>query len=324
VAELTPHDDFIHPAGEEPGWRETYYFDFFDPASRLAAFGWAGVRPHQGVGDVIFALWREDVLLGQFTRWDFNIPGDIGEERMSFGPLYFRPVAPFKTWEVFYDDGACRLDLTFDAIHPPYSWGHSHDAMFKTNSHHYEQQGRYRGMVRAGDQTWQVQGLGAREHSWGRDASDGVRRWIWASAQFSERFAFNTLQATLGDGQEILYGYIFRGRTNDLVRRSKIRTAYTPRGSAPSKLELQIQSPGGNVVTATARTLNAFNISHQERNKQGFHYLCPAEFHCEGQVGYGQANLFWRKKEDRAEDWSIALPGEGGSKRSKSLDDTQF
>ena len=123
MAELTPHDDYIHPTGTEPSWREAYYFDFFDPASRLSAFGYAGVNPNQGVGDVIFALWREDVLLAQFARWDFNIPADIGEERMSFGPLFFRPVAPFKSWEMFYDDGACRLDLTFDAIHPPYSWG---------------------------------------------------------------------------------------------------------------------------------------------------------------------------------------------------------
>lgn len=324
MAELTPHDDYVHPTGAEPSWREAYYFDFFDPTSRLSAFGYAGVTPNQGVGDVIFALWREDVLLAQFARWDFNIPGDIGEERMSFGPLFFRPVAPFKSWEMFYDDGACRLDLTFDAIHPPYSWGQSHAVLADTNSHHYEQQGRYRGMARVGGETWQVQGMGARDHAWGWGARAGIRRWVWASAQFSERFAFNTAQITLADGRDILYGYVYRSRTNELVRRSHVRAAYAPRGSAPSKLEVQFQAPGSGVVAATARVLNACNISHQERNKQGFRYFCAAEFQCEGQVGYGQANLFWRKPGDRPEDWSVVLPGAGESSKSKSLDDTQF
>jgi len=324
VAELTPHDDYIHPTGTEPSWREAYYFDFFDPASRLSAFGYAGVNPNQGVGDVIFALWREDVLLAQFARWDFNIPADIGEERMSFGPLFFRPVAPFKSWEMFYDDGACRLDLTFDAIHPPYSWGQSHAVLADTNSHHYEQQGRYRGMARVGGETWQVQGMGARDHAWGWGARAGIRRWVWASAQFSERFAFNTAQITLADGRDILYGYVYRGKTNELVRRSHVRAAYAPRGSAPSKLELQFQAAGRGVVTANARVLNACNISHQEHNKQGFRYFCAAEFHCEGQVGYGQVNYFWRKHADRPEDWSVVLPGGSEGSRSKSLDDTQF
>lgn len=305
MPDLTPQDDFIHKTGEEPTWREAFYFDFFDPATRLSAFGYAGVHPHQETGDVVFALWREDVLLGKFTRWDFNIPRDIGQERLGFGPLFFRPVAPFKTWEMFYDDGFCRLDLAFTAIHPPYSWGQSHDALAKSNSHHYEQQGRYRGAVRVGGETFQVQGLGARDHAWGWGARAGIRRWIWASAQFSERFAFNSFQVTLGDGSEHLFGYIFRGKTNDLVRRSHIRSVYAPRGQAPASLHMEIEAASGDKLAATGRTVNAFNTSHQERNKQGFHYFCATEFSCEGHVGHGQCNAYWRKEADRPEDWGV-------------------
>ncbi len=309
MPDLAPLDDFTHPTGAEPTWREAFYFDFFDPATRLSAFGYSGVHPNQETGDVVFALWREDVLLAKFARWDFNIPKDIGEERLSFGPLSFRPVAPFKTWEMYFDDGYCRLDLAFTSIHPPYSWGQSHDALAKTNSHHYEQQGRYRGVARIGGETIPVQGLGARDHAWGWGARAGIRRWIWASAQFSERFAFNTFQLTLGDGSEVLYGYIFRGKTNELIRRSRIRAAYAPRGNAPSGLQLEIAASDGAALTATARALNAFNISHQEWNKKGYHYFCATEYTCESQVGYGQANLYWRKQADQPEDWTVSQAG---------------
>lgn len=317
MLELTPQDDSIHKIGDEPNWREAFYFDFFDPASRLSAFGYAGVQPNQEIGDVIFALWREDVLLGKFARWDFNIPRDIGHERLSFGPLAFRPVAPFKTWEIFYDDGFCRLDLAFTGIHPPYSWAQSHDALAKSDSHHYEQQGRYRGAVRVGSETIQVQGLGARDHTWGWGARGGIRRWAWASAQFSERFAFNTSQVTLADGSEILYGYIFRGKTNDLVRRARLRTVYGPRGQTPASHLMEIEAASGDKLAATGRTMNAFNVSHQERNWQGFHYFCTTEFTCEGQVGHGHCNVSWRKEAERPEDWSVP-PG-----AAPNIDDTR-
>ena len=307
MAALTPQDEFIHPTGSESTWREAFYFDFYDPQTKLAAFGYSGVHPNQQIGDVIFALWRGDVLLAKFTRWDFNIPQEIGEERLDFGPLAFRTLEPFKIWRMFYDDGACQVDLTFRAIHAPYNWGQSHGALSQTNSHHYEQQGRYTGMIRVGGDRHEVTGLGARDHAWGWGARAGIRRWVWASAQFSERFAWNTFQITLADNRDILYGYIYRGGENNLVRRSHIRMDYAEMGKAPTEGHFAIEAQNGDRVEASCRALNAFNTSHQERNKTGFHYFCHSQYQCAGQTGYGQLNVHWRLEADRPKDWSVVL-----------------
>jgi len=309
VAALTPQDEFIHPTGSESTWREAFYFDFYDPQTKLAAFAYSGVHPNQQVGDVIFALWRGDVLLAKFTRWDFNIPQEIGEERLDFGPLAFRTLEPFKIWRMFYDDGACQVDLTFRAIHAPYNWGQSHGALSQTNSHHYEQQGRYTGMIRVGGDRHEVTGLGARDHAWGWGARAGIRRWVWASAQFSERFAWNTFQITLADNRDILYGYIYRGGENNLVCRSRIRMGYAEMGKAPTEGRFAIEAQNGDRVEASCRALNAFNTSHQERNKTGFHYFCHSQYQCEGQTGYGQTNVHWRLEADRPTDWAVVLAG---------------
>lgn len=306
MSQLQPQDDFIHPTGQEPSWREAAYFDFFDPAARLSGFGYLGVHPNQEIGDVIFALWREDILLASFTRWDFHIPRDIGEERMGFGPLVLRPLEPFKTWQIFYHDGRCRLDLTFSAIHPPYSWAQSHGVLEKSNSHHYEQQGLYAGEARVAGKRHVIAGMGARDHAWGWGARAGIRRWIWASAQFSPSFAFNTFQITLADGRDILYGYIWRGKQNELIRRSRLRSQFAEKGSAPAAASLEIEGREGDSVAASARAMNAFNISFQERNKVGYHYFCAAEYQCQGQTGYGQLNFHWRKHEDRPENWAVS------------------
>lgn len=157
---LGEQDEFIHPIHDEPTWREAVYFDVYDPETNMGALGYLGVHPNLEIGDQIFALWQDDVLLARFTRWDFNIPRDIGEERFSFGPLHFYPQIPFQQCAWYYDDGYCRLDVTFHAIHKPYCWAESHDSLAKTNSHHYEQQGFYTGTVRVGHQKYEINGVG--------------------------------------------------------------------------------------------------------------------------------------------------------------------
>ncbi len=305
MTSLTVKDDLIHPIGAETSWREAFYFDFFDPRTRLSGFGYSGVHPHQEIGDVIFALWKEDVLLAKFTRWDFNIPQDIGEERLDFGPLSFRPLEPFKRWQMFYDDGFCRVNLSFEAIHPAYSWADSERALAETNSHHYEQQGQYRGTVRVGGAETRVNAVGVRDHAWGWGARAGIRSWLWASAQFSPQLAFNAFHVSLGDGRDIRYGYVFRGAENIFLRRSRLTAKYAQDGQAPAAFQLELEDLSGESLQANANVMNAFNISHQERNKQGYHYFCAAEYDCGGLKGYGHANFHWRKKEQRPTDWKV-------------------
>jgi len=307
---LNESDDFIHAIGDDPNWREAYYFDFCDPHAGITGFGYAGVHPNQETGDVIFALWRDGVLLDRYTRWDFNIPRDIGEERLGFGPLVFVPREPFRRWEVFFDDGYCQLDLAFESIHAPYSWADSEPALAATDSHHYEQQGRYRGTVRVRGTEHPIEAVGVRDHAWGWGARAGIRRWIWASAQFGTDFAFNTFQVGLGDGRDVLYGYVMRGGENRFLGASRLHASFAVRGQAPAALDLALAGRDGEQLQATATVINAFNISHEERNKQGFHYFCATEYQCEGRRGYGHSNFYWRRNALRPARWTV---GGGGT-----------
>lgn len=302
---LVPSDDGIHPTGAEPDWREAFYFDFIDPDSGLTGFGYSGVHPNRETGDVIFALWRRNTLLARFTCWDFNIPQDIGAERLDFGPLGFSPIEPFENWNMFFDDGFCRLDLDFSAIHPAYSWADSDLVLAKTDSHHYEQQGRYSGRVSVGGEDIPVRGIGVRDHAWGWGARAGIRNWIWASAQFSDDFAFNGFQITLADGRGAHFGYIWRGQGNEFLQRSTMTASYAARGQAPAAFTVELEGRDGGRAAAEGTVLNAFNISHQERNKQGYHYFCATHYRSGELTGYGHANFHWRDAGCRPEDWTV-------------------
>ena len=325
--DLTPQDDYPHVTGSEPSWREAYSFDFFDPASRLSAFGTLGVHPNLQTGDCVFALWRDDILLAKSAKWDYSVPQEIGEERQHYGPLAFRPIAPFKSWEIFYDDGYCRMELAFDSIHAPYCWERGGEGAGASASRHYQQQGRYRGVVRVGKDSIPVQGLGSRDHGWGADARPGMRRWLAASAQFSEKLAFQVLQMTLADGRDLLFGYVFRGARNEALVRSRLSASYSLRNGAPSSGNLELATASGERLTAVLRVLSAFNNSYQERSQQGFRFLCAAEYQMETQTGFGRLHSYWSGIKSRPEEWRIESAGAPSSppeKSRKSFDDTAF
>ena len=325
--DLTPQDDYPHATGSEPYWREGYSFDFFDSNSRLSAYGMLGVNPNQQSGDCVFALWRDDILLAKAAKWDYCVPQEIGEERQQFGPLGFRPIAPFKSWEMFYDDGYCRVDLSFDSIHAPYCWERGGEGAGASASRHYQQQGRYRGVVRVGKDSIPVQGLGSRDHGWGADARPGMRRWLAASAQFSEKLAFQVLQMTLADGRDLLFGYVFRGARNEPLVRSFLSASYSLRSGAPSSGSIEIATAGGDRLSARVRVLNALNTSYQERGQQGFRFSCAAEYQMENHTGFGRFHAYWNGPKSRPEEWRIESAGDAASilgKRRGNFDETVF
>jgi len=160
-----------------------------------------------------------------------------------------------------------------------------------------------------GKESIPVQGLGARDHAWGQDARAGVRRWVSASAQFTEKLALQSLLMTLADGRELLFGYVFRGAHNDALQRSRLSASYGMRHASPAGCALELDTAGGERLSAVARVLNAFNTSFQEGCQPGFQFSCAAEFQMDNQTGYGRLNAYWSGIKERPEEWVIAPGG---------------
>lgn len=90
------------------------------------------------------------------------------------------------------------------------------------------------------------------------------------------------------------------------VRSSRLRAVCGAWSKPRTSFFLELESGTGAGLAASARVINnAFNISHQERMKQGYHYFWATEYVCEVQVRYGQSDLHWRRAADCPRDWSV-------------------
>ena len=198
--------ELMHPTADENAWSESYYFNFVDPVSQLAMFTRMGFRPGDGWADALHVVYLQGKRVA-FTYGRRDIGADLTEYNgdLTAGGLTITLDEAHKKWRIQYEGSAqdivdasvllqrsklrpegwftaatLSMDLTFDCITEPH-FTHSEDG--STGAYgHFEQSGRVRGQIKLSDQSWQVDGYGVRDKSWGpRDWGAGQRNTNKAS-----------------------------------------------------------------------------------------------------------------------------------------------
>ena len=306
---LTLEDDRgVHAMGPDESWREAWTFDFYDPDHKISGNCYGGVHPHQGVGDFLYFLFKDDVLVDEVLETNCNISPDIGEDRFSFARAAFAPREPFKTTDCYVNNcGKSVVDLRWEAVNPPYDWRDSNSAISSSGSHHFEHLGRYTGSVKIAGTEYEIKNaVGMRDRAWGWGKRSSILGWLWVTAIFADDLVMNSFQVHMGDGSEVLYGYIFRGEENVVLRRSHAVPRYHELGGHPLGLTFDVEDVNGTSLRATGESMTMYNESALERNKWGHHFWCYNKFEYEGKTGYGMANYHWRGLANRPGDWTLA------------------
>ena len=216
----TTNHEQMHPTGSGSAWSESYYFNFVDPVSKIGMFTRMGFRPGDGWADALHVIYLENNRVA-FTYSRRNIESDLTryDGDLKVGDLRIECLTPHKVWSVNYtgpaqdiQDAALLLtrsklrpegwfkpahlsmNLTFDCITEPY-FTHSEDGATGAYGH-FEQSGRVSGSISLGDQSWQVDGFGVRDKSWGpRDWGASQRTTEEQVDESSNKPAFSTEEA---------------------------------------------------------------------------------------------------------------------------------
>ena len=209
---LEPHDEYMHELGPEPNFNESMYFNLYDPTTQLGGFFRLGNRANEGYAEMTNCIFLPDGRVAfMFAR-----PKIGSNDAFDAGGMRFEVVRPFQELQVSYHGKVVLLDNPLEMAEPkaafsnnPYAdcsveltytgvstmFGGEPDEPHEASGEefargHYEQLIAGGGSILVGDDKWEINGFGLRDHSWGPRYWQAPWYYRWLTANFGPTFGF--------------------------------------------------------------------------------------------------------------------------------------
>jgi hypothetical protein len=317
VMRLVPEDDYMHPLEAASNFNESMYFNVFDRASRLGGWFRIANRPNEGKGEMTCCIYLPDGRVG----FMFRRPERHDNDAFDGGGMKVTVVTPHERLDVSYSGKLCvmsnpqdmadpasafknnpvvaaHIELSFVGVspmfggEPVYADGRSIEQKAEESfaRGHTEQHTRGRGTIRVGDETFHIDGLGLRDHSWGPRYWQAVYWYRWLPMNFSEDFAMMvSITARPGEPPRT-GGMVLRDGEYVTIRDVRMETVYGPdqcqqRMTIWAKTDEREYRVSGEVMSLIPLRNRRHTPDGQElltRITEGM-----TEFECDGMKGYG-------------------------------------
>lgn len=228
---LDPQDEYMHELGPESNFNESMYFNLYDPAQGVGGWFRCGNRANEGYAEVTVCLYLPDGRVA----FMYKRPEIDSNDAFDAGGIRFDVLEPFKRLDVSYTGKVVVLDEPLQMADPktaftnnPYAecevrieytgvsdmFGGEPDEPHEKPGEefakgHYEQLIAGTGTIRVGDEGWEVDGFGLRDHSWGPRYWQAPWYYRWLTANFGPDFGFMGSRIARRDGEGTRGGFVW-------------------------------------------------------------------------------------------------------------------
>jgi hypothetical protein len=276
-----PADDLVHTPSPNPGWRESYYFDFYDERLGLGLWHSIGKKPFKGYSGFTIGIFGPDTLVGvgrdRFAkhtdehvvnglRYECLVPNE--RWRLTFDGELARPPLNFRLDRiVFLPEGNKRFprvpvsfDLTFVGTVPSYKYHErpEWDALF---TGHMDQTGHTTGTLTIAGKIHRVDGLGARDRSWGTRDWRWPRRWRYIELP-SDGLNIMLWYAEGDGGVRVIDGFLHDGSGIETIvdYQEDLRVEPAELKPVPKSFRITVKAASGRSVTVTGDVLQVMPV----------------------------------------------------------------
>jgi hypothetical protein len=254
-------DEFFHGGVDEARFTDSIDFSFYDISSRLGGFLRLRHHPARGFNEMALCLYLPD---GR-TAFMSERSGAGGGAQLGAGGMLVEVIRPFEDLNVAYDgklllledpcalvhperayaenpqtDGTVRL--TFSSLSPLYEdYGAPLLEGGPSIAGHYEQLTGTMGVVRVGEDRFDVDGLGLRGHGWGIHASEDLSYRRRLTANVGPSFGFMGFGLDLVTGARRRGGFVWDGTAFHICDDLAINTLWTGADSVHHGLDLTLK-----------------------------------------------------------------------------------
>jgi len=278
---LEPSDEYMHELGPESNFNESMYINCFDPTTQVGGWFRMGNRANEGYAEMTICLYLPNGRVG----FMFKRPNIDNNDALDAGGLTWTMVKPFEELKIDYVGKVVVLDNPHDMADPktafannPFAECEAHitftgkgrtsmfggepDTPHETPGEefakgHYEQLVEAHGSLRVGDEEWNINGFGLRDHSWGPRYWQAPWYYRWLTANFGENLGFMASRVATG-----------------VIRSSRSGKEWHFTGDVQSLIPLRNrrQDPDGNwLMTRISEGMTKWTITEGEHaGKTGF------------------------------------------------------
>jgi hypothetical protein len=306
---LDPQDEFMHDNTGESNFNESMYFNFFDAGHRVGGFLRVGNRPNEGHAETTVCLYRPDGSVA----FNFKRPEIVDNSAFDAGGTRFEVEKPFERLRIAYHGKACLLaeplamadprraftenpfvpcevDLAIEGVGPMFGGEREGARSTQENEFargHYEQHHRARGTVQIGDERFDLDGFGLRDHSWGPRSWQSPLYYRWLTANFGDDFGFMANEIVSRDGTEVRGGFLHRGRDLVYVKDVEIETDWAEPEHVHQALRARLHTVDGEVVEVSGRVLSLIPLRNRKDGRVTRIAEGMTEWTCGDRTGHG-------------------------------------
>jgi len=290
VGNLSPEDDYMHPVSDHPSHNESMFFNFFDARQKVGGFVRIGNRVNERHAEMTFCVFLpngEVVMQWGKPQIDSNARFDAAGMQMSvrepgrrLSVSYVGKSVRLRNPDDMREPGKAmrnnpsldtRLDLDVTAIGPMIGdrEGHAGSVIFLEGVGHYQQPIRSRGALTVGSDSWQLDGLGVRDHSWGPRLWHSIYRdrslWLSFGSQLTVIACKTWLDAN--EPPDEMGCVIEEGRVTPL-RSIAMRSHYRKGTYYHDEVSLDIVDTGGRRMSFAGKVLNYVPLRHRKEGAE--------------------------------------------------------
>jgi len=313
---MEPQDEYMHALEEASNFNESMYFNVYDPSRAIGGFLRLGNRANEGYAELTTCIYLPDGRVA-FT---YNRPKIDNNDAFDAGGTRFDVVTPFEELRTRYDGKICMLDeplqmanpreaftanpwteahidLTHHGVSPMYGGEPVNDDGSPLSSDngfargHYEQHMAVKGTIKVGDDEWEVDGFGLRDHSWGPRFWQAPWWYRWLTANFGHDFGFVVSIIASRDGARRYGGMVLRNGKYEHITNASIDTVW--KGEDEYHTELRATATtADDTYEITGRVLNLIPLRNRRTTPEGENLVTRisegmTEWSCNGMTGYG-------------------------------------
>lgn len=207
-----PSDENPHQPGTDVNWQESFVLHFWDPKQAVGGYFRIGHEPNNNGG--LFCLWSNIVTPeGIFHRAE-DVPlvaGDVRNNGFSAAKGALRYEFDGKTIKWFVSEPGISAEFEVENFHPAIDGYKQGGEISEYAPQHVEVACRVTGKVTAQGKTYQVDGLGMRDHGWGVRTWDALLSHRWTVGIFDRDNSFCAVTMHVSNDAMVKFGWVVRG-----------------------------------------------------------------------------------------------------------------